>query len=202
MLAWSPVLWLGRISYSLYMSHLLVLIVLWRILPAGVTVQPALGIPIAIVACLLCAAVMLHAIEEPARRTLNRRNPFKPPQHVGTGRLEAAIDRLRTRVTGTIRGSAGRVRRALTLPPAVLYAIVSAILGGAIGTVLYAYFTTPTLYGIPWVIGVALMCATLGAACSTLPKKDRPSIGGLTLFALILASLAFAAVSSTELPEE
>lgn len=65
LLRWAPLVWLGTISYSLYLLHQNIGTVLLRMLEAaGIAPAPAIGITIA--AALLLASLVTYAIERPA----------------------------------------------------------------------------------------------------------------------------------------
>lgn len=78
---WKPLVWLGNVSYSLYLSHILVLGVIIRLLPrlpvpqlgeSGLTdnlIFTALGLA----ASLSCAALFYYGAERPLLRVMRRR---------------------------------------------------------------------------------------------------------------------------------
>jgi peptidoglycan/LPS O-acetylase OafA/YrhL len=73
-----PMIWGGKVSYSLYMVHVVVIMVVGKMLPWSAHPHDALPIRIGILggyfaACLAAAAVSYHFVEEPARRWLKRR---------------------------------------------------------------------------------------------------------------------------------
>lgn len=78
---WKPLVWLGDVSYSLYLSHLLVLGVIIRLMPR--LPLPQLGAPglldnvifavIGLAATLSCAAVFYYGAERPLLRLMRRR---------------------------------------------------------------------------------------------------------------------------------
>jgi len=69
LLSTRPVLFLGRISYALYLVHLPVHAALWAYWPTVMN-NETMRIPVALVTSLLVATVSLYALEVPARRAL------------------------------------------------------------------------------------------------------------------------------------
>ena len=68
---WPPLVYLGEISYSLYMVHLLVIIALVEYLPKlGIPAAPW-GVTGAVV--IVCSMISYHVIERPARQWINAR---------------------------------------------------------------------------------------------------------------------------------
>lgn len=69
----------GKISYSLYMTHFLVLMVVGKVLPWSHFLHASLPLRAGIyvgclLVCVLVAALTYHFVEEPARRLLHRRD--------------------------------------------------------------------------------------------------------------------------------
>ncbi len=58
-LHWPPLLWVGRVSFSLYLSHYVLFLVLWCLL------GPALGIVVTLLTCLPVAALFYRLVEAP-----------------------------------------------------------------------------------------------------------------------------------------
>lgn len=75
LLSCRPAVWLGTISYSIYLTHYLVIALVRRLVPevARVGLGPGLGLAFTggiVVAVLLVAAAAYYAVERPARRWL------------------------------------------------------------------------------------------------------------------------------------
>jgi len=65
----APIVWLGEISYSLYMVHFPVLRALGIVLTPN-RISPTAALPLAIIVCIACAAVVYYLIERPVRSRL------------------------------------------------------------------------------------------------------------------------------------
>jgi peptidoglycan/LPS O-acetylase OafA/YrhL len=83
-----PVVWLGRISYSLYLIHVVVLRLLVQIAPAGV---PALALaPVGIVLSLALAEVLQRTVEKPGIQLGRRLKRASRPQAIPAPVMEPA----------------------------------------------------------------------------------------------------------------
>lgn len=72
-----PMVWAGKVSYSLYMVHAVVIMVFGQLLPWTAHQHDPLTVRLAILitylsVCVIAAATTYHLIEEPARRWLRR----------------------------------------------------------------------------------------------------------------------------------
>lgn len=77
-LSTGPMVWAGKVSYSLYMVHALVLMVFGQLLPWAAHQHDPLTVRLGLLllylsVCVIAAAVMYHLVEEPARRWLRQR---------------------------------------------------------------------------------------------------------------------------------
>lgn len=70
-LRWRPLLWLGGVSYALYLVHQYIGYVIIRWLD-GLDLNHWLSVGVATVACIALAAALTYAVERPARAMLRR----------------------------------------------------------------------------------------------------------------------------------
>jgi peptidoglycan/LPS O-acetylase OafA/YrhL len=78
LLAWQPLVYLGEVSYSLYMVHALVLSVTYRLLAKAAPLETLQAMaPLVVLAVLaaaqLVASLLFHLVEEPVRRAVTSR---------------------------------------------------------------------------------------------------------------------------------
>ena len=67
--SWTPIIWLGEISYSLYMVHFPVLRTL-RIFLTPTRMAAPVACGLSIIICIACASVLYYAVERPIRSRL------------------------------------------------------------------------------------------------------------------------------------
>ena len=87
-LAFPPLLWLGAISYSLYLSHEIATFTIIRALD-GAGAPHGASIAVAIAAALLLATAISYTVERPAMRLIRDAWRVKRPQAPPPGRMPA-----------------------------------------------------------------------------------------------------------------
>jgi peptidoglycan/LPS O-acetylase OafA/YrhL len=74
-LSLAPVIWLGKTSYSLYMTHAIALTAYWRLAEKFEAPLGGVTFCFSVALMLVAAAIMFYVVEEPARRNLQRMWP-------------------------------------------------------------------------------------------------------------------------------
>lgn len=85
-----PMVWAGKVSYSLYMVHAVVIMVFGQLLPWTAHERDPLIVRLAILVmylsvCVIAAAATYHLVEDPARRWLRRRADLAAGAVIETG---------------------------------------------------------------------------------------------------------------------
>jgi peptidoglycan/LPS O-acetylase OafA/YrhL len=96
LLAWPPLVYLGEVSYSLYMVHALVLSLGYRLLAKAAPLPVLQGwAPLVVLAILVAAQVaaslLFHLVEEPVRRAVTSRLRRAPPRRSAAAGLHEPV---------------------------------------------------------------------------------------------------------------